>query len=99
MIKENLERAGFKDIQTKQVMTHWRWGSPDEMTEWFFNGGNPVCKRWHEALLEEEEEGGGFKGELEDMREAFHKELEKEYRNEGGQLMKEEMVNLTITRK
>ena len=94
MIKENLKKAGFKDVQTKQVMTHWRWASPDEMTEWFFNGGNPVCKRWHEALLEE-----GFKVELGDMREGFHKELEKEYRNEGGQLMKEEMVNLTIARK
>lgn len=92
-IRGNLEKAGFKDVQTKQVMTHWRWASPDEMTEWFFYGGNPVCKRWHEALMEE------FGGELDDMREEFHKELEKEYREEGGQLLKEELVNLTIARK
>lgn len=92
-IKENLEKAGFKDVQTKQVMTHWRWAGPDEMTEWFFNGGNPVCKRWHEALVDE------VGGELGGMRERFHEELEKEYRNEGGQLLKEELVNLTIARK
>ena len=92
MIKDNLEKAGFKDVQTKQVLTHWRWGGPDEMTEWFFNGGNPVCKRWHEALVEE------VGGELGDMRERFHEELEKEYRNEGGQWLKEELVNLTIAR-
>lgn len=93
LIKENLEKAGFKDVQTKQVITHWRWGSPDEMTEWFFNGGNPVCKRWHDALVEE------VGGELGNMRERFHEELEKEYRNEGGQLLKDELVNLTIARK
>lgn len=92
-IKENLEKAGFKDVQTKQVTTHWRWASPDEMTEWFFNGGNPVCKRWHEALVDE------VGGKLEDMREPFHKELEKDCRNEGWQLLKEELVNLTIARK
>ena len=40
-----------------------------------------------------------FGGELDDMREEFHKELEKEYREEGGQLLKEELVNLTIARK
>lgn len=80
-------------MQTKQVMTHWRWGGPDEMTEWFFNGGNPVCKRWHEALVEE------VGGKLGDMRERFHEELEKEYKREGGQLLKDEMVNLTIARK
>lgn len=93
MIKENLEKAGFIDVQTKQVITHWRWGSADEMTEWFFNGGNPVCKRWHDALVEE------VGGELGSMREGFHEELEKEYRNEGGQLLKDELVNLTIARK
>ena len=93
MIKENLEKVGFKDVQTKQVMTNWRWESPEEMTEWFFNGGNPVCKRWHEALVEEV---GGVLG---DMRERFHDELVKEYRNEGGQLLKEELVNLTTARK
>ena len=43
------------------------------MTEWFFNGGNPVCKRWHEALVDE------VGGKLEGMREPFHEELEKEY--------------------
>ena len=92
-IKGNLEKAGFRDVQTKQVMTHWRWAGPDEMTEWFFNGGNPVCKRWHEALVDE------VGGKLEGMRERFHEELEKEYRNEGGRLLKEELVNLTIARK
>lgn len=93
MIKENLEKAGFIDVQTKQVITHWRWGSADEMTEWFFDGGNPVCKRWHDALVEE------VGGELGSMREGFHEELVKEYRNEGGQLLKDELVNLTIARK
>ena len=93
LIKENLEKAGFKDVQTKQVVTHWRWSSPDEMTNWFFDGGNPVCMRWHEALLEE------YGGKVGDMREEFHKELEKEYKEEGGQLVKDEMVNLTIARK
>ncbi len=93
LIKENLEKAGFKDVQTKQVMTHWRWASPDEMTEWFFNGGNPVCKRWHEALVDE------VGGEMAGMRERFHEELELEYKNEGGQFLKEELVNLTIARK
>ncbi len=63
------------------------------MTEWFFNGGNPVCKRWHEALVDE------VGGEMAGMRERFHEELELEYRNEGGQLLKEELVNLTIARK
>lgn len=38
-------------------------------------------------------------GKLEGMRERFHEELEKEYRNEGGQLLKEELVNLTIASK
>lgn len=38
-------------------------------------------------------------GKLEDMRERFHDELVKEYRIEGGQLVKEEFVNLTIARK
>lgn len=61
------------------------------MTEWFFNGGNPVCKRWHEALVDE------VGGKLEGMRELFHEELEKEYRNEEGQLLKEELVNLGET--
>ncbi|KAL9611347.1 MAG: hypothetical protein Q9167_003996 [Letrouitia subvulpina] len=92
-IKKHLEKAGFKDVQTKQVMTHWRWKSPEEMTGWFFDGGNPVYKRWHEALVEE------VGGELGEMREKFHEELVKEYRNEGGQLLKEELVNLTIARK
>ena len=40
-----------------------------------------------------------FGGELGDMREGFHEELEKEYRNERGHLLKEELVNLTIARK
>ncbi|KAF7513138.1 hypothetical protein GJ744_010534 [Endocarpon pusillum] len=92
-IKDNLEKAGFKDVQTKQVITHWRWASPEEMTDWFFNGGNPVCGRWHEALVEE------VGGKLEGMRERFHEELVKEYREEGGQLLNEELVNLTIARK
>ena len=93
MIRYNLEKAGFRYVQTKQVMAHWRWGSLDETTEWFFNGGNPVCKRWHEALVEE------TGGNLGVMRERFREELEKEYRNEGGQWVKEELVNLTIARK
>lgn len=92
-IKGNLEKAGFKDVQTKQVTAHWRWSSPDEMTEWFFYSSNPVCGRWHEALREE------FGGELAELREEFHKELEKEYKAEGGQLLKDELVNLTIARK
>lgn len=92
-IKGNLEKAGFKDVQTKQIHTHWRWGSPDEMTEWFFNSGNPVCGRWHEALMEKY--GGG----PQDLKEEFHTELEKEYRNEGEHMVKEELVNLTIARK
>ena len=91
-IKENLEKAGFKEVHTKQVITHWRWSSPEEMTEWFFNAGNPVCKRWHDALVEE------VGGKLGDMRERFHEELVKEYKNEGGQLLKDELVNLTIAR-
>lgn len=80
-------------MQTKQVLTHWKWSSPDEITEWFFNGGDPVCKRWHEALVQE------VRGKLGNMRERFHEGLEKEYRSEGGQLLKEELVNLTIARK
>ncbi|ERF74246.1 hypothetical protein EPUS_03436 [Endocarpon pusillum Z07020] len=92
-IKENLVKAGFKDVQTKQEMTHWRWSSPEEMTTWFFDGGNPVEGRWHESLVEE------CGGKLEDMREPFHQEVVKEYRNEGGHLLREELVNLTIARK
>ncbi|KAL6720789.1 hypothetical protein ACLMJK_002714 [Lecanora helva] len=92
LIKENLTKAGFKDVQTKQVYAHWRWSSAEEMMEWFFEGGNPVCKRWHEAL----EEVGGRLG---DVRERFREEVEREYRSEGGMLGKEELVNLTIARK
>lgn len=63
------------------------------MTEWFFYSGNPVCGRWHEALMEE------YGGKPDDMREGFHEELVKEYRSEGGHLIQEELVNLTIARK
>ena len=42
------------------------------------------------------EKYGGGPG---DLREEFHRELEREYRNEGGQLLKEELVNVTIARK
>lgn len=92
MIKENLEKVGFKDVQTMQFMTHWRWRSLEEMMEWFFNSKNPVCKRWHDALVE-------VGGELGVMRERFHEELVKEYRHEGGHWLKEVLANLTIARK
>ena len=62
------------------------------MSEWFLNGGNPVCKLWHQALTDV------YEGDKEDVREEFHRELEREYRNEGGQIVKEELVNLTIAR-
>ncbi|KAG8534378.1 uncharacterized protein KY384_001223 [Bacidia gigantensis] len=93
-IKKNLESAGFKDVETKQVKTHWHWSSAEEMVGWFFDGGNPVCGRWHEALREE-----GFGGEMGELREGMRRELEREYRSEGGRLVKEEMVNLTVARK
>lgn len=93
LIKENLEKAGFKDVQTKQIKVHWKWTSPEEMTSWFFDGGNPVEKRWHEALIEE------CGGALEDFREPFHQEVIKEYRSEGGHLLRDELVNLTVARK
>lgn len=92
-IKENLMKAGFKDVQTKQVMARWRWSSPEEMTSWFFDGGNPGAKRWHQALIDE------CGGNLDDFREPFHQEMVKEYRNEGGHWLKDELVNLTIARK
>ena len=39
-------------------------------------------------------------GSLEEVKDAFHEELEREYREEGDQLLsKEEKVNLTIARK
>lgn len=92
-IKDNLTKAGFKDVQTKQITTHWRWKSPEEMTSWFFDSGNPVLIRWHDALIDESG------GNLEDFREPFHQEVIKEYREEGGHLLKDEKVNLTIARK
>lgn len=92
-VKENLVKAGFKDVQTKQMITHWRWNSLEEMTSWFFDGGNPVVKRWHEALIDE------CGRNLENIRELFHQEVLKEYRNEGDHLIKDELANLTIARK
>lgn len=93
LIKENLEKAGFKDVQTKQFKVHWKWTSPEEMTSWFFDSGNPVEKRWHDALIDE------CGGNLDDFREPFHQEVIKEYREEGGHLLREELVNLIIARK
>ena len=74
------------------------------MTEWFFNAGNPVCKRWHEALTEvvgTTEVGAKDVGRhLGDMKERFHEQLKREYRmEEGGHMTKEELVNVTIARK
>lgn len=92
-IKENLVKAGFKDVQTKQMTTHWKWSSPEDMTSWFFDGGNPVGKRWHDALIDE------CGGNLEDFREPFHQEVVEEYKHEGGHLLRDELVNLTIARK
>lgn len=92
-IKDNLEKAGFKHVETKQSTAHWRWSSPEEMTTWFFDGGNPVPGRWHAAVVEE------CGGKLEDFREPFHQELIKEYKEDGGHLIKEELVHLTIARK
>lgn len=92
-IKEHLEKLGFKDVQTKHKITHWRWSSPEEMTSWFFDAENPVEKRWHEALVDE------CGGKLEDFREPFHQEVIKEYKEEGGHLLKDEQCNLTIARK
>ena len=86
-------KAGFKDVQTKEKMTHWRWQSPEDMTSWFFDGGNPVPKRWHEAVIEE------CGGKLEDLREPFHQEVIRDYKLEGGHLLRDELVNLTIARK
>ena len=50
--------------------------------------------KWHEALVKVagEEALRSIKGPL-------HEELEKEYKQEGGQLLKDELVNLTIARK
>ena len=95
-IKDKLEKGSkglFKDIQTKRVVTHWRWKGPEEMTDWWFNGGNPVVKRWHDALMEK------YGGDLEDVREEFHKEVVKEYHDDGDHLIKDEAVNLTIAMK
>ena len=86
-------KIGFKDVQTKQITTHWRWSSPEEMTSWFFDAGNPVCKRWHDAVVKE------CGGNLEEFREPFHEELVKEYKEEGGHLIKDEPANLIIARK
>ena len=80
-------------MQTKQVVTHWRWESAEEMTGWFFDAGNPVCGRWHQALVEE------VGGNLNDLREEMRKEVEGGYRREGKWLVKDELVNLTIARK
>lgn len=92
-IKENLLKAGFKNVQTKQMNTHYRWESSEKMTNWIFDGGNPMVKRWHEAVTDE------CGGHLENFRELFHQEVVKEYRNEGGHLLLDESANLTIARK
>lgn len=60
---------------------------------WFFDGENPVVKRWHEALINE------CGGDLEDLREPFHHFLMKENPNGGGSWLKDELANLTIARK
>ena len=72
------------------------------MTEWFFNAGNPVCKRWHEALAEAAGvvEVKDLGRDLGDVKERFHKQLRSEYRTvEEGRIIKEELVNMTIARK
>lgn len=92
-IKENLVHAGFKDVQTKEMITHWKWSSPEDMTTWFFDGGNPVVKTWHDSLTIE------HGGNLEDFRKPFQEEVVKEYKEEGGHLLRDEVANLTISRK
>ena len=92
-IRDILEAAGWTDVQTKHVTTHWRWESADEMAEWFFESSNPVCRRWHEALTEE------VGGNLEEVKAGFQEALNEDYRREGGQLVKGEVANLTIARK
>ena len=69
------------------------------MSEWFVHGGNPVCRRWHEGWVEEAAAGGEEEA-LRNIKGPLREELEKEYEKvEGGHLVKDELVNLTIARK
>lgn len=92
-IKENLEKVGFKGVETKQIMTHWRWKNAEEKVEFFFEGGNPVQGRWVESWVEE------YGGRVEDVRKAFVEEVERDFVRKGEWLVKEEGVNLSIARK
>lgn len=92
-IKANLEKAGFKSVESKSIVTHWRWKDAEEMVGFFYEGGNPVQGRWVESWVED------YGGKGEDVRKAFVEEVQKDYERKGEWLVKGEGVNLTIARK
>lgn len=92
-IKENLEKVGLKGVETRQMVTHWRWQNAEEMVKFFFEGGNPVEGRWVESWVEE------YGGRVEDVRRAFVEEVEREYERQGAWLVKGEGVNWSVARK
>ena len=92
-IKDNLEKVGFQGVETRQMVTHWRWQNAEEKVEFFFEGENPVQARWVESWVEE------YSGRVEDVRGLFVEEVDREFERQGEWLVKGEGVNLSVARK
>ncbi|KAL9595209.1 MAG: hypothetical protein Q9179_005075, partial [Wetmoreana sp. 5 TL-2023] len=91
-IKENIQKAGFKDVTAIEKTGTWVFEDANEALDYFFDGGNPGCVKMLQAL---EHRGRS----VEEVRPIFERALLDEYGDGKGGLKGTHYVTFVIARK
>ena len=76
-VKAGLTEVGFRDVDARDEKRSWQWKSVDDLSKYFFEGGNPG----NELMIDSFKARGGS---VEEARPLFDRIVEREYGKEAG---------------
>ncbi|KAL6720090.1 hypothetical protein ACLMJK_002011 [Lecanora helva] len=91
-IRTGLQQTGFKDVDAWEEKVPWRWENVEELSKYFFDGGNPGNVMMFDSFRAQG-------GEVEQAKPLFKKLVKEEYGEEGDRVGGEVLASLATARK